>query len=285
MDSQPVPDDPLLSALAEYWDEVLGLADEGQRDELTGLAAGTVEPDPVDARAALQDILLDLLPPGHPLARVLGTATMFDAGGGADYAVDFSRLRSRLTLGEPPGAAWPAPATPAVPPPDPAPVPGPAPQRRPVFPTPAPTDGDGDGSDAGAVVDGPGESTEPDWLDQLGQEVRERLLALASLSPAEVRGRGVDPDDSGLIRLRRPERGSQLPAFQLPAFQFQPVGGGPPWPVVTRVNRLLDARTDPWGVTCWWVDPHARMAAAPADLLGTGQDDLLLWTAAQIGAD
>jgi hypothetical protein len=51
------------------------------------------------------------------------------------------------------------------------------------------------------------------------------------------------------------------------------------------VNERLNAAADPWGVTCWWVDPHARLDAVPADLLGHGRDALLLQAAAAVGVD
>jgi hypothetical protein len=49
------------------------------------------------------------------------------------------------------------------------------------------------------------------------------------------------------------------------------------------VNELLDAAADPWGVLCWWVDPHAGLDGAPADLLGAHEDTLLLRAAAAVG--
>jgi hypothetical protein len=120
-----------------------------------------------------------------------------------------------------------------------------------------------------------GGSVAPDGFDQ---QVQARLLELPFLTPEELRSRGADPDDSRLIRLTHPERGDQLPAFQF-------TGAGQPWPVVQRVNEQLDARADPWGVTCWWVDPHARLDAVPADLLGRDQDALLLRAAAAVEVD
>jgi hypothetical protein len=120
--------------------------------------------------------------------------------------------------------------------------------------------------------------------DELDRLIEARLLGLAALTPQDVRRRGADPDDARLIRLDRLDRPDRpdppvpLPGaaaeFQFPAFQFAPAGG--PWDVVMEVNQLLDAADDPWGVTCWWVDPHARLGDAPADLLGRGQDGLIM---------
>jgi hypothetical protein len=70
-------DDPVLRGVAEYWDEIQGLASQQQRERLLGLLDGTAEPDPAEARAALEDELLDLLPPGHPLVRMLISRAMF----------------------------------------------------------------------------------------------------------------------------------------------------------------------------------------------------------------
>lgn len=65
--------DPLRRVVAEHWDEIAQLASEPQRERLLGLLDGTAEPDPAEARVALADELLDLLPPDHPVIRVLRT--------------------------------------------------------------------------------------------------------------------------------------------------------------------------------------------------------------------
>jgi hypothetical protein len=222
----PEPGDPVLRALAEHWDDVLGLADDDQRQQLLTLVDGTAESDPLDARAALADLLLDLLPPTHPMVEVLRTGTMFDPGGRGDPSVTVAESWAQLKI----------------------------------------------------LVLRQAGPAEPPTLDEFDQEVRGRLLTLPNLSPDVVRDRNVDPDDRGLIRLTHPERGTRLPAFQFSA-------AGTPWPVVRQVNERLDAAADPWGVTCWWVDPHAGLDASPADLLGSGQDALLLRAAAAMGVD
>lgn len=217
----PEPADPVLRALAEYWDDVLALADDDQRRRLRALVAGTAEPDPLDAHIALTDLLLDLLPSDHPMVEVLRTGTMFDPGGHQNLSsvveTSLARLRARV------------------------------------------------------IESG----IEPPELDEFDREVRGRLLALPFLSPDQVRDRGVDPDEPGLVRLTRPDGGVQLPAFQF-------TDTGAPWSLVREVNERLDAAADPWGVTCWWVDPHAGLDAAPADLLGKGQDALLSQAAAAL---
>jgi len=125
-----------------------------------------------------------------------------------------------------------------------------------------------------------GDSPESAWLTPMSEfdrQVQARLLGLPFLNPDELRSRNVDPDSSGLIRLAHPDGRVQFPAFQFTAT-------GEPWAAVEAVNERLGAAADPWGVTCWWVDPHSGLGTAPADLLGQGQDEALLETAAAVGA-
>ena len=72
--------DPLLRAVAEYWDDIERRADSGQRQLLADLVAGTTELDPDEARAALADELLDILPPDHPVSGLLRSGTMYSRG-------------------------------------------------------------------------------------------------------------------------------------------------------------------------------------------------------------
>jgi hypothetical protein len=97
----------------------------------------------------------------------------------------------------------------------------------------------------------------------------EALLAFPSLSAAQVRRRGLDPDAAGLIRLRDPAG-----AVRLPSFQFGP--DGRPVPVVVAINELLGGDDDPWGVASWWLDRNAWLAERPAALLGHIADDDLV---------
>ena len=69
--------DPLLRTVADNWDEIQRLADQQQRERLLGLINGTIQPDRAEARAALADELLDLLPPGHPVIRLLRAGVMY----------------------------------------------------------------------------------------------------------------------------------------------------------------------------------------------------------------
>lgn len=95
------------------------------------------------------------------------------------------------------------------------------------------------------------------------------ILAAAADSATGVRRRGVDPDMPGLIRLHRPDGRVSLPTFQF-------TRAGEPKPLVLRINELLGADTDPWGVADWWLCPNIWLAGTPADLLGTLDDHVLV---------
>lgn len=71
------PEDRLLREMARYWEDVERLAAPGQLDRIRTLVADMDGPDAPEARAELTDVLLDLLPQDHPLARSLRTGTMF----------------------------------------------------------------------------------------------------------------------------------------------------------------------------------------------------------------
>ena len=86
------PENRLLRVVAEHWDEIAALADPEQRERLAGLISSSTGSDPAEARAALADELLDLLPPDHPAIRALTPATMYQAAPevpfpGADWPV------------------------------------------------------------------------------------------------------------------------------------------------------------------------------------------------------
>ncbi|WP_159074391.1 DUF3168 domain-containing protein [Streptomyces dioscori] len=68
---------------------------------------------------------------------------------------------------------------------------------------------------------------------------------------------------------------------RLPAFQFD--GEGRPLPVVLRVNELLGAAHDPWGVADWWLGANLWLGAAPASLLRTNANAQLLAAAGAVG--
>jgi hypothetical protein len=95
------------------------------------------------------------------------------------------------------------------------------------------------------------------------------LLTADADSPATLRRRGVDPDMPGLIRLPRPDGRVSLPAFQF-------TSAGKPKPLVLRINELLGADTDPWGVADWWLCPNIWLTGTPADLLGALDDHVMV---------
>jgi hypothetical protein len=109
-------------------------------------------------------------------------------------------------------------------------------------------------------------------------DVVNRLLSVAALSEADVRRRGFDPDDPGLIRLGRADG-----SYQWPAFQFAARGSGPD--VVRRINRLLGARTDPLGVADWWLSRNGWLGDAPYRMVGKIPDDLLVQAAQAVVAE
>ena len=37
------------------------------------------------------------------------------------------------------------------------------------------------------------------------------------------------------------------------------------------VNEMLNAKTDPWGAAGWWLFPHDRLGARPADIVASSQ--------------
>ncbi|WP_411113626.1 hypothetical protein [Streptomyces sp. 029-5] len=110
--------------------------------------------------------------------------------------------------------------------------------------------------------------------------VRRRVLAATPvLSDDEARALGRHGAARDLIRLDRPGE-----ATALPRFQFEP--SGRPREVVVRVNQLLGAERDPWGVTAWWLATNVWLGDPPADLLGADRDDdLVACAGATLGED
>ncbi|HKS48313.1 MAG TPA: hypothetical protein VJT49_25025 [Amycolatopsis sp.] len=100
--------------------------------------------------------------------------------------------------------------------------------------------------------------------EEVARRASEWLLATESLSEPEVRDRGWDPGDPGLIRLDRDDGGRQWPAFQFTAA------------IVPAINQILDAAGDPWGVADWWLGEHARLGDAPVRLIGQVADQVLV---------
>jgi hypothetical protein len=108
--------------------------------------------------------------------------------------------------------------------------------------------------------------------------VTERLLTAPALSERQVRERGTDPADPGLIRLPRPSGGHQWPAFQF-------THGDGPYPVVRAVNTMLHAARDPIGVADWWLSRNSWLDGRPSELLGRVPDGDLLGAARAIRSE
>ncbi|HEY5017778.1 MAG TPA: hypothetical protein VII59_13485 [Streptosporangiaceae bacterium] len=100
-------------------------------------------------------------------------------------------------------------------------------------------------------------------------EVTARLLRAPALTERDVRLRGADPADPGLLRLDRPDGGQQWPSFQFAA-------DGGPLSVVRTVNTLLGAETDPLGVADWWLGANPWLDGRPSDLIGDVPDEVVL---------
>jgi len=111
----------------------------------------------------------------------------------------------------------------------------------------------------------------------IARAVTARLLAAPALTEPEVRARGADPADPGLIRLGRPAGGWQWPAFQFAA-------GNGPLPVVRTINALLDAAADPLGVAGWWLSGNGWLGGPPSQLIGRVADELLLSAARAVSS-
>ncbi|GIH25558.1 hypothetical protein Aph01nite_38680 [Acrocarpospora phusangensis] len=92
--------------------------------------------------------------------------------------------------------------------------------------------------------------------EDLRRVIQRRLLGAPAYGVDEV----PEPDEPDLIRLERADG-----EVRLPAFQFQESRQARP--LVLRINRLLEADEDPWGVAGWWLGPNAWLGAVPADLL------------------
>lgn len=118
----------------------------------------------------------------------------------------------------------------------------------------------------------------PPSVAEILQVVTGRLLAAPALSEQQVRQRGADPADPGLIRLTRADGGDQWPLFQ-----FKPGAG--PLPVVLTINILLNAATDPVGVADWWLSRNGWLEGRPSDLLGRVPDEALLSAARAVGSE
>lgn len=218
-----------IASLAEHWGDVVSRLDAGREHQLRSLIAQVGGPGHTAAVIGITQLLVEELPPGHPVRRALSKGYLL-AGAPADWLA----LRRDVLAAAGTATAWPL----------------------------AP--GAGNGPDAPGPA-GRDEETPEDIL----AEVAGRLLRAPALSEDEVRMRGADPADPGLIRLRRPDGGRQWPSFQ-----FERDGG--PLPVVRAVNVLLGAEADPLGVADWWLGVNPWLDGRPCDVVGDVPDELLL---------
>ena len=220
-----------MASLTEHWDDVTARLDAARGQELRNLIGEVGGAGHTGAVIRMTQLLVKELPPDHPVRRALVRSDRY-----ANAQADWSALRQDLvaaagiTVAETPDAG--------------------------------PRGGDQDGS-VGQVTDG--DETPEDIL----AEVTGRLLRAPALTEDEVRRRGADPADPGLIRLDRPGGGRQWPSFQ-----FARAGG--PLPVVRTVNTMLGAETDPLGVADWWLGVNPWLDGRPSDLIGAVPDELLL---------
>jgi hypothetical protein len=232
-----------IAALPEYWADVTARLSDPDRQELYGLIGGIDGPDHDRVVSRLADLLAEGLPPGHPVRRALIAGDLF-APATMDWPAVRQALRhqAELTLSGPEPSEVIGSANIAV-----------------VGVTAA----------AHVAAGRPGE--------EIVRGVAARVLRAPALTQVEVRQRGADPDDPGLIRLSRPDGGQQWPAFQ-----FGPAG---PRPVIRAVNDLLDAAADPLAAADWWLSDNSWLGAPPSALLGRVPDDDLVRAAAVVGSE
>ena len=209
-----------IAALSEHWDDVVTRLGAAGSQELRDLIEEIGGPDHTRAVSRLADLLVERLPPEHPVRRALIAGDLY-AAATLDWPAITEVLRDRaegLLAGEP----------------------------------------------------RPGEL--------ILRSVADRLLAAPALTEDEVRRRGADPSDPGLIRLDRPGGG-----WQWPEFQFAPGRGA--WPVVCEVNRLLEAEAFPLGAADWWLSRNGWLGEPPSQLIGRVPDEHLVQAARAIRSE
>lgn len=208
-----------IAALPEHWDDVVTRLGPAKSEELQGFIAAMDGPDQMRALARIADLMVEGLPPDHPVRRALIEGDLY------------------------------VPAT---------------------LDWPAITEALRDKAEGLLSEQRPGEL--------ILRSVTDRLLRAPALAEAEVRRRGADPADPGLIRLDRADGGRQWPAFQ-----FAP--GGAPLPVVREVNQLLDAAAYPLGAADWWLSRNGWLGEQPSLLIGRVPDDHLVRAARAIRSE
>lgn len=121
-------------------------------------------------------------------------------------------------------------------------------------------------------------AAEPRPGEAILRHVTDRVLQAPALTANQVRQRGGDPGDPGLIRLEQPDGRPQWPAFQ-----FDPGGGLRP--VIRAVNGLLGASADPVAAADWWLSRNSWLGDQPSALIGRIPDDHLIRAARAVGSE
>jgi hypothetical protein len=209
-----------IAALPEHWQDVVTRLGAARSQELRGFIGAMDGPDHMRAVARIADLLVEGLPPEHPVRRALLEGELF-----APVTVDWPAITEALR-----------------------------------------------GLAQGLLV------SEQHPGELILRSVADRLLRAPALTEDEVRQRGADPADPGLIRLDRPDGGRQWPVFQ-----FAP--GGRPWSVVREVNDLLDAAAYPLGAADWWLSRNGWLGEPPSLLIGKVPDDHLIRAARAIRSE
>lgn len=230
-----------LAALTEHWDDVIARLDVARAQELRDLITQLGGPGHTAAVVRVTQLLGRELPADHPVRRALARGYLY-AGRQADWLA----LRQGLLAAAGPaltelGLAGDTGETP------------------------------GDGTEASRGQDGGAGRAAGDVVtpQDILTEVTGRLLRAPALTADEVRLRGADPADPGLIRLDRPDGGQQWLSFQ-----FAPGGGA--LSIVRTINAMLGAEADPLGVADWWLGVNAWLGGRPSDLIGDVPDEALL---------
>ncbi|MFD7089259.1 hypothetical protein ACFV94_15845 [Streptomyces sp. NPDC059896] len=246
--------------VADHLAELVARLDADGRAEVASIQArmrAASDPKPYARRLLLA--LAEALPPDHPVAQAILRQANWRAPDVLDRAAIDAEAAAILSLA---GLSF-----------EPEDVPTTDVPTTDVPTTDVPTTDVPTTDAAGVATAAPG----PAALMDL---VRRRVLAATPvLSDDEARALGRHGAAPDLIRLDAPGG-----ATAFPRFQFEP--SGRPREVVVRVNQLLGADRDPWGVTAWWLATNVWLGDPPADLLGADRDDdLVACAGATLGED
>lgn len=148
-----------MAALTEHWDDVVSRLGAAKSEELRGFIAAMGGPDHKRAVARIADLVVEELPPEHPVRRALVEGYLLTSA-----TLDWSAITQTLH-----------------------------------------------GKAVGLLV------SEEHPSDLILRSVADRLLRAPALDADQVRQRGADPGDAGLIRLSRADGSQQWPAFPVRA--------------------------------------------------------------------